>query len=295
MNFLDRFTSIDDLLVQLLERLGGVTEEDTHFFSYPSDGSRATLAVGTTTIDFMAGTVKVPAGTVSSLGNSLRARGREFCRSLSLQADQDIIIQIGTKSKIPIFAGTWFKVAHLRFEELNIITSSPTDIFVIACTNPDSIEMAGESYAKGVTGREERQSISTDKDINFTGAITTGNVEEENISGLAANEITVTDVVIQSDQPLDYRLIFFGTDGFADADMDDDYFTEFVELDIDDYGIRIAGAGQYYYAATGLMVNYCDWDGSKELHIALQNLSTTSKNAGATGEVMIRIGYIPRI
>ena len=37
MNILDRFTSIDDLLVELLERIGGVTEEDTHFFSYPNE------------------------------------------------------------------------------------------------------------------------------------------------------------------------------------------------------------------------------------------------------------------
>ena len=148
MGILDRFTSIDDLLVELLERIGGVTEEDTHFFSYPNDGTRATITVGTTKLDFMAGTVMTPAGVVADLGNSLRARGREYCRSLSLQADRDIIIQIGTKSKIPVFAGTWFKVAHLRFTDINIIAAEDTRMFVIACTNPDSIEMAGETYVK---------------------------------------------------------------------------------------------------------------------------------------------------
>lgn len=148
MGFLDRFTSIDDLLVTLLERIGGTTEEDTHFFSFPNDGSRATLAKGKTTIDYMAGTVMSPAGTVTDLGNSLRARGREYCRSLSLQADQDIIIQIGNKSKIPISAGTWFKVSHLRFVVVNIIASQTTHVFAIACTNPDSIDMAGETYVK---------------------------------------------------------------------------------------------------------------------------------------------------
>ena len=148
MNFIDHFTSIDDLLVKLLERIGGVTEEDTHFFSYPNDGTRATITKGTTTLDFMSGTVMTPAGVVSSLGNSLRARGREYCRSLSLQADRDMIIQIGTKSKIPVFAGTWFKVAHLRFTEVKIIAADTTRIFAIACTNPDSIEMAGETYVR---------------------------------------------------------------------------------------------------------------------------------------------------
>lgn len=148
MNILDHFTSIDDLLMSILERIGGVTEEDTHFFSYPNDGSRATITKGTTTLDFMSGTVMTPAGLVSNLGNSLRARGREYCRSLSLQADRDIIIQIGTKSKIPVFAGTWFKVAHLRFTDLKIIAAEDTQVFAIACTNPDSIEMVGESYVK---------------------------------------------------------------------------------------------------------------------------------------------------
>ena len=148
MGILDRFTSIDDLLVELLERIGGVTEEDTHFFSYPNDGTRATITAGTTKLDFMAGTVMTPAGVVTNLGNSLRARGREYCRSLSLQADRDIIIQIGTKSKIPVFAGTWFKVAHLRFTDVKIVAAEDTRIFVIACTNPDSIEMAGEVYVK---------------------------------------------------------------------------------------------------------------------------------------------------
>ena len=148
MGILDHFTSIDDLLVTLLERVGGVTEEDTHFFSYPNDGSRATITKGTTTLDFMSGTVMTPAGVVSNLGNSLRARGREYCRSLSLQADRDIIIQIGTKSKIPVFAGTWFKVAHLRFIDVKIVAAEDTSVFVIACTNPDSIEMVGEAYPR---------------------------------------------------------------------------------------------------------------------------------------------------
>ena len=148
MGFLDRFTKIDDLLVTLIERIGGVTEEDTHFFSYPNDGTRATIVKGKTTLDFMSGTAMIPDGTTSAIGNSLRARGREYCRSLSLQADKDIIVQIGTKSKIPVFAGTWFKVAHLRFTEVKITAAEDTRIFVIACTNPDSIEMAGETYIK---------------------------------------------------------------------------------------------------------------------------------------------------
>lgn len=148
MSFLDHFTTIDDLLVELLERLGGTTEDATYFFAYPNDGTRATIEKGTTSIDFLGGTVTDASDEVTTLGNSLRAKGRDFCRSLTIQADRDIIVQIGNSSKIPIFAGTWFKVSHLRFTDVKITAIEDSSVFVFASTNPDAIEMAGESYTK---------------------------------------------------------------------------------------------------------------------------------------------------
>lgn len=136
--------------------------------------------------------------------------------------------------------------------------------------------------------------LRSDKDTHFTGAIVQNATEEENITGLITNTIRITGVAIQSDQQLDYRVILFGTDGFADTNLDLDYLESEVELDLLSYGWRIAGANQYYMAVTGLSIDYEDLDATKELHVALQNLSATAKNAGATGEVVVAFTYEER-
>jgi hypothetical protein len=87
----------------------------------------------------------------------------------------------------------------------------------------------------------------------------------------------------------------FNKDSFADTDLDVDNFYSEVELDLATYGWRIAGAGQYYMILNGLSVDYEDSDGTNELHVALQNLSASAKNAGATGEVVILLVYEERV
>lgn len=133
--------------------------------------------------------------------------------------------------------------------------------------------------------------LRSDKDSHFTGAINQNATEEENLTGLIANKIRITGVSVQSDQSLDYKLIFFKTDGFADTDLDLDTFASEQEMDLPSYGWRIAGANQYYMAVDGLAIDYQDDDETHELHVALQNLSATAKNAGATGEVVVEIRY----
>lgn len=137
-------------------------------------------------------------------------------------------------------------------------------------------------------------SVKTDKDTHFTGAIVQWATEEENLGGLIANKVRITGIAIQSDQQLDYRVVLFSRDTFANADLDVDTFYTEVELDMVSYGFQIAGAGQYYMAVNGLSVDYEDLDGSGELHIALQNLSAVAKNAGATGEVRLEFVYEER-
>ncbi len=133
--------------------------------------------------------------------------------------------------------------------------------------------------------------LSTDKDVEFTGAIVQNAVEQENLAGLASNRIRITGISIQSDQQLDYRVILFNKDTFANADLDIDTFAEEQELDLLSYGFLIAGASQYYMVVDGLAIDYDDEDGTHEIHVALQNLSATAKNAGATGEVVLKFFY----
>lgn len=135
------------------------------------------------------------------------------------------------------------------------------------------------------------QRLVSDKDAHFTGAIAQNAIETENIAGLISNNIKITGIAIESDQNLAYRLLFWRKDTAASADLDIDEFIADQELDLPSYGFQVAGAGQYYMFVDGLDIEYQDADDTYELHVSLQNLSATGKNAGATGEVKIVIFY----
>lgn len=146
--------------------------------------------------------------------------------------------------------------------------------------------------------RSEKISInSTDKDTEFTTAIVQYAHDIENLTGLTDNKVFIRGVNIQSIQALKYRLIFWTKNTFDDIDLDDDAYIDDVILDLSDAenAFRIGGANQYYLNVSNLNILYEDLDASNELHISLQNLSTTDKNAGATGSVQIDLKYAPRL
>jgi len=133
--------------------------------------------------------------------------------------------------------------------------------------------------------------LRSDKDVNFTGALATNAIEQEDITGLSSNKIVIRRVTIQSDQNLNYVLMFWATDGNVDTDLDLDFFLGEIEISPAMYR-RIAGANQYYAdIALPEGFQYQDDDGTRELHVGLLNLDATSKNAGATGEVVAEIFY----
>lgn len=137
--------------------------------------------------------------------------------------------------------------------------------------------------------------LRSDKDTHFTGGINQNAKEDENLTGLIGNKIRIVGISLQSDQSLDYRVIFWKSDGFDNTDLDLDRYCGEIEVDLPTYGYRIAGANQYYLdvrLAAG--IDYEDEDASNELHISVMNLSATAKNAGATGEVIVEVYYEPR-
>ncbi len=142
-----------------------------------------------------------------------------------------------------------------------------------------------------VTITQRIHSLSTDKDTHFTGAIAQGAKEDENITGLLGDKIRLTGLTFQSDQPLDYYLMFWRTDGFDDADLDLDKFAGMVHVPLATSGKQVGGAGQYYYSIEGVNLDYEDEDETKELHVSLYNASATAKAAGAAGEVVVHFKY----
>ncbi len=148
-----------------------------------------------------------------------------------------------------------------------------------------------------ISKSEKISIISTDKDAVFIGAIVQYDHETANLTGLTDNRVYIRGVNIQSDQNLKFRLIFWTKDTFSNADLDLDSYIDDIILDMsdEDSAFRINNTGQYYQNMSSLNILYEDGDATKELHISLQNLSPTSKNAGATGEVQLDIKYAPRL
>ena len=148
-----------------------------------------------------------------------------------------------------------------------------------------------------VSKSEKISIIRTDKDINFTSSIVQYNHDTENLTGLTDNRVYIRGINAQSDQNLKYRLIFWTKNTFDDTDLDSDAYIDDVLLDFTDTEsvFRINNTNQYYINISGLGILYEDEDESNEIHCSLQNLSATSKNAGATGEIQIDFKYAPRL
>lgn len=117
---------------------------------------------------------------------------------------------------------------------------------------------------------------------------------DENLSGLLVNEIEILSVALQAKQQLHYRAWFWSKNTFDDPDLDEDSYVDHVELDLENFGARIGGANQFYLnSRLDPPLRYVDEDATRELHISLQNKSTTAKDAGVGGQVKLRFMYSP--
>ncbi len=144
------------------------------------------------------------------------------------------------------------------------------------------------------------EAIDSDKDTHFTGALAQDAIENENISfpsdfsTAQMQKLKIHQISIQSDQALDWDLILWSDDGFADtSDIDSDPHI-IAETFLASDAVQIAGANQTYYRYNPVTpILYIDKDNSGELHVGLINRSVTAKNAGATGEVKVRFMVEP--
>lgn len=141
--------------------------------------------------------------------------------------------------------------------------------------------------------------LATDPDDQFTDALATNAVENENLvlpGSLAgvngAAQGYVRSITIVSDQNLSWELQWYQADTFQNADPEVDSFLSYWLFAAAD-GVQVAGTGLYRYYVDGLAIPYRDSDGSGEMHLSLVNRSATSKNAGATGEIKVTLGVEP--
>lgn len=149
---------------------------------------------------------------------------------------------------------------------------------------------AGVLETGAVVAASDVQLVRTDKDTHFTGALAQNASEDENIAGLNANAGRIRSVIVLSDENLDWEIQFYSKDTFRNADADLDALLERVVFVAAD-GKQDGGTGLYRYAFTGLDIPYQDLDATSELHISLVNRSAAGKSAGASGEVVVLVGF----
>ncbi len=113
--------------------------EDPFILAYPNDGTYATIGAGMTTINFKTGTVKSPAGVIADLSSSLDLAKKDFMRSVVVDADRAVVIQLDSRDKAPAKAGSFSVLEDTEFEKLYITATEDTTIYVAASTNPKSV------------------------------------------------------------------------------------------------------------------------------------------------------------
>ena len=117
----------------------------------------------------------------------------------------------------------------------------------------------------------------------FTGAIIQNAKEDEDIT-ITSNSVLIDNISIKSVERLNFRLLFWKEDSFAD-------FIGYVDLDLVQFGFQIGGSGVWYLNITDVLIPYVDSDSSTELHMSLMCMSAAGKSAGVGGQVTLQLGY----
>jgi len=115
-----------------------ILEQEFHYFTYPSDGTKKTVGKGITQIDFFTGKVTLPDGTEELLSDNLRNHEEPFIRSFMLDVDQNIVFWLDNSGKKPIDRDDIHGETYQNFRILYIETTRRTEFFVWACTNPEA-------------------------------------------------------------------------------------------------------------------------------------------------------------
>ena len=93
----EQIEETNDILFAILQALELRGEEekvddDVWLFSYPKDGSRASLGSGTHTIDFGQGTIEDESGTITKMSTSLDRMGKKWMESAIISVDEDVVV-----------------------------------------------------------------------------------------------------------------------------------------------------------------------------------------------------------
>ena len=124
--------------------------ENFKYFSYPKDGTKKTIPIGDTKIDFYNGIIILPDGSREELLTSLKEEGRKWARSVFVETNKDIKIWLDRESITPVAQGNSIGIPNAHFKVLWIKATEATEISAAASTNPEPIRKTKAEAPKAV-------------------------------------------------------------------------------------------------------------------------------------------------
>lgn len=164
---------------------------------------------------------------------------------------------------------------HLKhgYPERNEPYASKTDILAL-----EAWKRKYEQEDLDVVTFGEYVRVESRKDIHFIDQIDQYQASEEDLT-LTDNRILIQNVTVMSKQQLNFRVWLFGTKEFYADNPDNIKVVDFIDFDLTTYGRRYKNTGLYVLTITDLNLLYNDLDQTNKLHIAIENLSTSPKQA----------------
>lgn len=134
---------------------------------------------------------------------------------------------------------------------------------------------------------QESWIVRSAKGTHYTGALTTDQMDLEDIGVVKVPMVEIRRLTLWSDQNLAWDVMFFKSSaGQPSADADLDSMVDWISFEAAD-GVQVAGTGLWRYSITGMELRYRPSD--SRFNVGLINRDVTSKISGATGEVVIEL------
>lgn len=316
MGKVDRQQQTIDTLLQSM-KLQNEIELNPVEFSYPQDGTYASLLEGQTKINWEVGTAKATTGAVTALRHSLDSEGKKWLRSLYIYTNRLITVQIENGDTFPVHPGKNLIKHNLKFRTVDIITTNTTNVSIVASTHPQlfslytrNLEVVEEENTATVLGASAKYAGTAfdtngyTKIVGFAIADQDGRLEiQQSQSDFIDDVISEFDLEI-AQKAIDFCYIFDDADSDAyedeTTDINDDGANDVEAPPITVNEVDILYFGQYVrfgklYITIGTAGDYTGsttweyWNGTAWTNLATShNLSDGTTNfKHAAGSVYV--------
>ena len=120
---------------RLRRQLVPTEEIEDIYITWPANGTKKTVSVGTLVIDFLTGEATLADGTTEQTSNRLENTDYDEVKSLSVDVNKSATVTLDSGGKYPIGANQLFTIERQKFRIAYIEISETTEVTVWASTN----------------------------------------------------------------------------------------------------------------------------------------------------------------